>query len=58
MKAKSRPMVQKTPADFGVDVSPRIETLKVVQPGKRFAGIKVAGVDELVMKLHAMGVAK
>ncbi|WP_174286303.1 electron transfer flavoprotein subunit beta/FixA family protein [Sphingomonas bacterium] len=58
MKAKSKPMAQKTPADFGVDVTPRIKTLKVVEPGKRSAGIKVADVDELVMKLHAMGVAK
>ena len=58
MKAKSKPMAQKTPADFGVDVSPRITTLKVVEPGKRSAGIKVADVDELVMKLSAMGISK
>ena len=58
MKAKSKPLAQKTPADYGVDVTARISTLKVVEPGKRNAGIKVADVDELVMKLHAMGVAK
>ena len=58
MKAKSKPLAQKTPADYGVDVAPRLTTLKVVEPGKRSAGIKVADVDELVMKLHAMGVAK
>lgn len=58
MKAKSKPMAQKTAADYGVDVSPRIKTLKVVEPGKRQAGVKVADVDELVMKLHAMGIAK
>ncbi len=58
MKAKSKPMTQKTAADYGVDVTPRITTLKVVEPGKRQAGIKVADVDELVMKLHAMGIAK
>jgi len=58
MKAKSKPMAQKTAADYGVDVTPRIKTLKVVEPGKRQAGIKVADVDELVMKLHAMGIAK
>ncbi|WP_174291711.1 electron transfer flavoprotein subunit beta/FixA family protein [Sphingomonas bacterium] len=58
MKAKSKPMAQKTPADYGVDVTPRIATLKVVEPGKRQAGIKVADVDELVMKLSAMGIAK
>ena len=58
MKAKSKPMANKTPADFGVDVSPRLTTLKVVEPAKRSAGIKVASVDELVGKLQAMGVAK
>ncbi len=58
MKAKSKPLAQKTAADYGVDVAPRIATLKVIEPGKRSAGIKVADVDELVMKLHAMGIAK
>jgi len=58
MKAKSKPMAQKTAADYGVDVTPRITTVKVVEPGKRQAGVKVADVDELVMKLHAMGIAK
>jgi len=58
MKAKSKPLAQKTPADYGVDVAPRIKTLKVVEPGKRTAGVKVADVDELVMKLSAMGIAK
>jgi electron transfer flavoprotein beta subunit len=58
MKAKSKPLAQKTPADFGVDVTPRIKTLKVVEPGKRSAGVKVADVDELVMKLSAMGIKK
>jgi electron transfer flavoprotein beta subunit len=58
MKAKSKPLATKTAADYGVDVSPRLTTLKVVEPGKRQAGVKVADVDELVMRLHAMGVAK
>ena len=58
MKAKSKPMAQKTPADYGVDVTPRLTTLKVVEPAKRSAGVKVADVDELVAKLKAMGVAK
>ena len=58
MKAKSKPLATKTAADFGVDVSPRLTTLKVVEPAKRSAGIKVADVDELVGKLKAMGVAK
>ena len=58
MKAKAKPMAQKTPADYGVDVAPRITTLKVVEPAKRTAGVKVGDVDELVVKLKAMGVAK
>ena len=58
MKAKSKPLAQKTAADYGVDVSPRIATLKVVEPGKRTAGVKVADVDELVMKLSALGITK
>ncbi|MDP1028046.1 electron transfer flavoprotein subunit beta/FixA family protein [Sphingomonas sp. KR1UV-12] len=58
MKAKSKPLAQKTAADFGVDVTPRLTTLKVAEPNKRSAGVKVADVDELVMKLKAMGVAK
>ena len=58
MKAKSKPLEQKTPADYGVDVAPRLTTLKVVEPAKRTAGVKVADVDELVAKLKAMGVAK
>ena len=57
MKAKSKPLANKTPADYGVDTTPRIETVKVAEPPKRVAGIKVADVDELVAKLKAMGVA-
>jgi electron transfer flavoprotein beta subunit len=57
MKAKSKPLATKTPADYGVDISPRLETLKVSEPPKRSAGIKVADVDELVVKLKALGVA-
>jgi electron transfer flavoprotein beta subunit len=55
MKAKSKPIAQKTPADYGVDVTPRLTVLKVVEPGKRQAGIKVKTVDELVEKLKVMG---
>ena len=58
MKAKSKPMATKSPADYGVDTAPRLETLKVIEPAKRQAGIKVGSVDELVDKLKAMGVAK
>jgi len=57
MKAKSKPLAQKTPADYGVDMTPRIETLNVSEPPKRQAGIKVGSVDELVDKLKALGVA-
>jgi len=58
MKAKSKPLANKTPADFGVDTAPRLEILKVVEPSKRQAGIKVGSVDELVEKMKALGVAK
>jgi electron transfer flavoprotein beta subunit len=58
MKAKSKPMAVKTAAELGVDIAPRLETLKVVEPAKRQAGVKVGSVDELVGKLKALGVAK
>jgi electron transfer flavoprotein beta subunit len=57
MKAKSKPMATKKPDGLGVDVTPRLKTLKVVEPPVRSAGIKVGSVDELVEKLKAMGVA-
>jgi len=57
MKAKSKPLANKTPADYAVDIAPRLETLKVSEPPKRAAGVKVADVDELVAKLKALGVA-
>jgi Electron transfer flavoprotein, beta subunit len=56
MKAKSKPMAQKTAEGYGVDVSPRLRTLKVAEPAARKAGIKVASVDELLAKLKDMGV--
>jgi electron transfer flavoprotein beta subunit len=55
MKAKSKPIASKTPADYGVDMTPRLTTLKVTEPAKRQAGIKVKSVDELVAKLKEMG---
>ena len=58
MKAKSKPLATKTPDELGVDVARRLETLKVVEPAKRQAGVKVASVDELVGKLKALGVVK
>ena len=57
MKAKSKPLAQKTAADYGVDVAPRLTTIKVEEPSKRQAGVKVGSVDELVDKLKALGVA-
>lgn len=51
MKAKKKPIAEKTAADFGVDVSPRLEVLKTVEPGGRKAGVKVKDVAELVSKL-------
>ncbi|KUR69970.1 electron transfer flavoprotein subunit beta [Novosphingobium sp. FSW06-99] len=57
MKAKSKPLATKTPADYGVDTAPRLKTLKVSEPPVRSAGIKVADVDALVAKLKELGVA-
>ena len=51
MKAKKKPIDAKSPADLGVDVSPRVATIKVVEPEARQAGVKVADVAELVDKL-------
>ena len=51
MKAKAKPMVMKTPADYGVDVSARLSIVKTVEPAGRKSGVKVASVDELIAKL-------
>jgi electron transfer flavoprotein beta subunit len=51
MKAKKKPLETLKPADLGVDVAPRLKTLKVVEPGKRKAGVMVKDVAELVDKL-------
>jgi len=51
MKAKKKPLDVKSPADYGVDVSPRVKTLKVEAPSERSAGIKVKTIEELVEKL-------
>lgn len=51
MKAKKKPLNILKPADLGVDIAPRLVTLKVVEPPKRQAGIKVADVSDLVAKL-------
>ncbi|MFN7176795.1 MAG: electron transfer flavoprotein subunit beta/FixA family protein [Thermaurantiacus sp.] len=55
MKAKAKPIAMKTPADYGVDMSPRLETLKVTEPPKRQAGIKVKTVEELIANLRNAG---
>jgi len=57
MKAKKKPLDVKTAADYGVDIAPRLKTLKVSEPSVRSAGIKVADVDGLVAKLKELGVA-
>ena len=52
MKAKKKPLETVKPEDLGVDVAPRLKTLKVVEPAKRSAGIKVPDVATLVAKLR------
>jgi electron transfer flavoprotein beta subunit len=51
MKAKKKPIDQMGPADLGVDITPRLTTLKVVEPAKREAGVMVEDVAQLVDKL-------
>ena len=51
MKAKRKPLDEFTPEDFGVDISKRLETIRVEEPPERQAGIKVKSVDELIDKL-------
>jgi electron transfer flavoprotein beta subunit len=56
MKAKKKPIEEKTPADLGVDVAPRLKVLKTGEPPARRAGARVASVAELVGKLKEAGV--
>ena len=58
MKAKKKPIDEKTPADFGVDVTPRLKVLKTVEPPARQGGAKVGSVAELVGKLRETGVIR
>jgi electron transfer flavoprotein beta subunit len=51
MKAKKKPLETVKPEDLGVDITPRLKTLKVAEPPRRQAGIKVGSVQELVEKL-------
>lgn len=57
MKAKQKPLATKTAADYGVDLTPRLKTLKVAEPPVRQAGEKVADVAALVEKVKALGIA-
>jgi electron transfer flavoprotein beta subunit len=56
MKAKKKPIAEKTPADYGVDTTPRLKVLKVTEPPKRQAGVKVKTAAELVDRLRDAGV--
>jgi electron transfer flavoprotein beta subunit len=51
MKAKKKPIDEKSPADYGVDISPRLKILNTKEPAGRSAGVKVSSVQELVSKL-------
>ena len=53
MKAKKKPLDIKKPADFGVDIAPRLKVLKTVEPPARKSGVKVANAAELVQKLKS-----
>ncbi|MGR3662753.1 MAG: electron transfer flavoprotein subunit beta/FixA family protein [Paracoccaceae bacterium] len=55
MKAKRKPMDEKTPADYGVDITPRLEIVATVEPQGRKAGEIVGSVDELIEKLKEAG---
>ncbi len=56
MKAKKKPLDEKSAADYGVDVAPRLKVLKTEEPGGRKAGVKVKDVAELVSSLKSAGV--
>jgi electron transfer flavoprotein beta subunit len=51
MKAKRKPLDEKTPSDYGIDISPRLEIISTTEPAARAAGVKVADVSEVVTKL-------
>jgi len=55
MKAKKKPLDEKTPADYGADVTPRLKVVKTEEPPKRQAGVKVKSAAELVAKLKEAG---
>jgi electron transfer flavoprotein beta subunit len=55
MKAKKKPLDEKTVADYGVDVTPRLEITSTSEPASRAAGVILGSVDELVAKLKEVG---
>lgn len=55
MKAKKKPLDERTPANYGIDIAPRLEVLKTVEPEARTGGVIVGSVDELVQKLKEKG---
>ncbi len=52
MKARKKPIDEKTPEDYGVDITPRLKVLKTTEPPTRKAGVKVESVQDLVAKLR------
>ena len=56
MKARKKPIAEKSISDFGVDPTPRLKVLEVTSPEKRRSGMRVASVNELVGKLRERGV--
>jgi electron transfer flavoprotein beta subunit len=56
MKAKKKPLDKNTPADYGVDVTPRLKVVKTEEPSGRKSGVKVKSVGELVEKLKSAGI--
>ena len=55
MKAKKKPLEEKTPADYGVDVTPRLSVVKTTEPASRKAGVMAKSVDELVDMMKGAG---
>ena len=55
MKAKKKPLEERSAEDYGIDVSPRLRILATEEPASRAAGIKVSSVDELVEKIRETG---
>src|SRR5881394_655009 len=55
MKAKKKPIDEKSPEDYGIDITPKLKVLKVTEPAKRVAGVKLKTAAELVDKLKEIG---